>query len=119
MICLAGKYCKKNGKEENMDAKKFIELFENADFNVRKYSGRFMYGKSCVGIEVDSISSLCGEIAEITADIDDEDLRREFARAIKKMRTDEMGLAYIAYFPQMKWPEDMIDESEDDFEDEE
>lgn len=100
-----------------MDAKEFIEFFENADFNVRRYSGRNMFGTQCVGIEVDSLASLAGEIAEIVADIDDEDLRHEFAGIIKRMRTDQMGLAYIAYFPSMKWPEYREDTNSEDDED--
>lgn len=78
----------------------------------RSYSGRNMYGKSCLGVGWD------GDLAIFIADFmramkdsnlsnaDKEDIIDEF----ESMRTDSLGRGMIIYFPTV----DFVDEDGDD-----
>lgn len=96
-----------------MDNKKLIEIFEDADYNPRSYSGRGMFGCQCLGVEckdptrmiLDVIISCCG-MAESVSDVAD------FCEELKRSNTDNMGLDMIVYWPGIKWEEK--EEEEDD-----
>lgn len=63
--------------------------------NIRdSYSGRYMYGKSCLGIVVDDINKAFRFVSYMT-DIDP-DIGFELA---DKAKLDSMGLSTIVYFP--------------------
>lgn len=77
----------------------YLDSFEDDDdarFKLyRDYSGRAMYGKTCFGIVVDSITDAF-EFYVAVAIVLDADDARELALAA---RTDSMGLGMIVYFP--------------------
>lgn len=95
-----------------MIAKELEEIIENAGYETRRYSGRFMYGKECVAFEVPQEEEF-GAIAEIIysyvdANFADTDKFWEglqsLNRIIESMKLDEMGRDnYILYFPQVKY----------------
>lgn len=68
------------------------------------YSGRGMYGESCVGIVTNDLLELGAVIAE---SIEDEELRKEL---ISNSRTDSMGYDTIVYWTRVTCP----DADEDD-----
>lgn len=91
-----------------MDGGHLIDLLEHAGYNARRYSGRAMYGATCVGVDLDHpgklfrLGLLLGAAAvEKNADeyvgTDPEDLPRPV--------TDNMGRGIIAYWREVKWPE--------------
>lgn len=57
------------------------------------YSGRWMFGKTCVGIICDNAYS-CIEAAA--------------AQGIRGARTDNMGRSYIVYWPSIKSDNDTV-----------
>ncbi len=72
-------------------------IAENAELHTG-YSGRFMYGKTCLGFSIDDgifaaigniIASLAGQPEQL----------REFAEMLADSRTDSLGLGQIVYFP--------------------
>lgn len=66
------------------------ELAANEGWNLRQnYSGRGMYGETCVGIVTDAPMD-CIEGA--------------VSRGIRGARTDSMGLSTIVYWPKVQWP---------------
>jgi hypothetical protein len=67
---------------------------DSADAKLRLYSGRGMFGSSCLGIEVDNF----GQAALFFAVLGDMsiDLAETLAR---RLRTDNMGYGMIVYFP--------------------
>ena len=69
-------------------------------FKVRSYSGRAMYGKTCIGITGEDINllTLGFALAEYYRDHDD-DVPYNFYN----YRTDSMGLGQVIYWPQMKY----------------
>jgi hypothetical protein len=75
---------------------------------LRSYSGRGMYGKQCLGIDMDSMT----DAFRFALMIDDEDL----TVALSNPCFDSMGLGIIVYFPNVEAPEG-IDDDEDDDED--
>lgn len=81
----------------SIDSQEFIDALEDAGQEPRSYSGRGMYGDSCVGVTLDSDSELW-ELAQALAHADMD---------VPGPRTDSMGRSsIIAYWPSIKWPED-------------
>jgi hypothetical protein len=77
------------------------EFFRQAGFEVRRYSGRGMYGKECVGIEIDGgIGELFATVLE-TCHKQDGYMVEDLAEAFRGMRTDSMGRGTIVYFPSV------------------
>ena len=57
------------------------------------YSGRGMYGATCFGVELDRSSDLFALGVELAS------INPELAQALGDMRTDDLGLGIIAYWP--------------------
>ena len=83
------------------------ELAQEVDGNIRTdYSGRGMYGKTCVGIVVDNLLALGGAITSV---IEDEELRKELTT---NSNTDSMGYDTIVYWTRVTCPD--ADEEDED-----
>ena len=84
-----------------MSKRELIESFcEEYDYDFRgDYSGRFMYGKLCVGIVYDADDdTILNELQDYLLDEDECD----FAKHIKDLaHFDSMGLSRIVYFPSI------------------
>lgn len=83
--------------------KKFIETLEDANFEVKSYSGRGMYGKSCV-----SVSQRDGEDTsawEIARELFHADHDGEFDN-VPEPRQDSLGLGIVLYWPSYEWPQE-------------
>lgn len=90
-----------------MDTKKLTTVIADAGFEPKSYSGRGMYGKSCVGINVENPIEAIIDIVETAWDSynDDDDSEgfRKFLNEIKEARTDSLGTGYIMYWPKAEW----------------
>lgn len=78
------------------------EIFEQAGLKTRSYSGRGMYGAHCLGVAVDDLGTFFSVIVESirsngpgTHDI--------VSKAFQGMKTDQLGLGLIVYFPSIPW----------------
>ena len=93
--------------------------YRDGDVHFRNsYSGRMMYGKSCVGITgsfdncmaviADTISALAAELF----DSDDHEFHKfdDYVSTLMRFRMDSMGLDSIVYWPDL---EPLPDENED------
>ena len=69
--------------------KELIEKLEDAGYEWRSYSGRGMFGKSCVGVTLRND----GELFQLGADVGND---------FGLPTTDSMGLGIIAYWPRHK-----------------
>lgn len=67
---------------------KIINLIEAAGYEPRSYSGRGMYGKQCLGVDLPKIAHLVK------------------LGGVPLPTTDSMGLGIIAYWPNVPPPED-------------
>lgn len=98
-----------------MNAEELTEIIEEAGYETRKYSGRNMYGRECVGFEVEhgeqfkAIADIMYTYTEIHLNTDDEFLNElsKLAETLGRVKLDEMGRDnYILYFPQIKYAEE-------------
>ncbi len=84
-----------------MEKNALQKALECLGYECRSYSGRFMYGKSCLAFVTDDIPLSIGFYigkGEYVNEIDEYDLTR--------MRQDSMGLSTVYYFPNVPYVED-------------
>jgi NADH/NAD ratio-sensing transcriptional regulator Rex len=74
------------------------------------YSGRGMYGRTCVGFDLDSTSDVL-RLGGVLSEILDEQAYQEF---VDRMATDSMGRGIIVYFPGIKSDKPGEDSDEDE-----
>lgn len=91
--------------DEQVDTIKDL-LVDIGDAHLRPYSGRFMYGQECLGIDMDSMADAFRFALMIT----DSDL----ADALSSPRFDNMGMGIIVYFPNVGVPEGVSDDDDED-----
>ena len=75
------------------------------DAELRSYSGRNMYGKECLGIDMESMT----DAFRFALSVQDSDL----AYILSQPVFDNMGRGIIVYFPDVEAPEG-IDNDEDE-----
>lgn len=85
-------------------------ILESTVDGVRSYSGRAMYGRSCLGVETNDVGDLFAAVLE---EVEGDDDTREIQDAFRTMRTDAMGRGTIVYFPNVEFVGD-DDEGEAD-----
>lgn len=88
------------------------EIFEDAGYECRSYSGRGMYGKDCLGVEVEDLGKFIGEVFYEVAGRE-EGICEEMGDLFRSMRTDNMGEDIIVYFPDTPYSSPYADESEE------
>lgn len=88
------------------EVQQIIDALRNYGFNVRSYSGRAMYGANCVGLDVESFGAVMNiAVGLIEGGIDP----TEVCELGENMRTDNMGLGYIVYWPALELSEKQHD----------
>jgi len=66
-----------------MEKSKLQEILEMGEHEPRSYSGRAMYGRSCLGVECSDVGELFAEVLESA----DEDDLRELAETLRAVET--------------------------------
>mgnify|MGYP003533288648 FL=1 len=101
----------------------FKDAIEDTGYSVRSYSGRGMYGKSCLGFEttryqnsIQAVAEIIGNLAE-TCRFDEELELQDFIEMFSDVQQDSLGLGQIIYFPDIAWEKDW-EESDTEEEDE-
>lgn len=75
-------------------------LYNACDDFRSDYSGRGMFGDTCIGCVVNNTFTFIADIIrEISTYDNKEELMEEFADMLNKAKTDSMGLDMIIYFP--------------------
>jgi hypothetical protein len=102
-----------------MDKHILQSIIEEAGFTCRSYSGRCMYGKKCLGVEVNGpFGEFFSNLVEPIADLARGDGIRAYrdvedvAEGIRSMATDNMGLDMIVYFKEVPFFDEDHDEEE-------
>jgi len=91
------------------------QLFDEADIETRSYSGRSMYGKECLAVDLDK--GLGDFIAKILYAMQSQlggEAHDEIAEAFRGMTTDQMGRGVIVYFPGVPFEVDGEADEEDE-----
>jgi hypothetical protein len=110
------------GAAQEAKAKLLIEVAEAAGYEARSYSGRFMYGSTCVGVTLErdqSVVNFVLDVIEAASSFDEEDDMENLTQALRNPRSDSMGLGTIIYWPELPWVDgDKKEEEEQEAEDE-
>ena len=89
-----------------MEFNTLVEVIESAGYETYSYSGRGMYGNSCVGFTVDREYSIFQAISQILEDMDidmESGNLYDFTAILRSAQMDSMGLDTVIYFPRVKW----------------
>lgn len=98
-------------------ALEFVRQEGNVEFNIRSYSGRAMYGKSCLAITGDNMSLiLLGmEIARYNIEAEENDINDVVDEAdVDSYRQDSMGLGSVIYWPRIPFSGEEKEDEEDE-----
>lgn len=88
--------------------KKFIEALEDADYTPKAYSGRGMFGKSCVSVSGGGDDSERPSAWDIAMELANERWDGEFDN-VPEPRQDSLGLGIVLYWPSYEWPKEESD----------
>ena len=103
-----------------MKAGLLVAAAEAAGLDVRSYSGRGMYGRKCVGIDIDTRNGawlVATQLALAIVEMSDDPGLDIAELADLDVHTDSMGLGTIVYFPTVAW-DPVYDEDEEEEDDE-
>lgn len=79
----------------------FSQQDQDYGYNIRTdYSGRAMYGKTCVGVSGDNPMPFIIECMKNFMDMGDTDYASDFFELLQHHKTDSMGCGTIVYFPR-------------------
>ncbi|MHB8407832.1 MAG: hypothetical protein ACYDHY_06915 [Acidiferrobacterales bacterium] len=92
------------------------EIIEEAGYETRSYSGRGMYGRSCLGVTIDRDHDLMDFIADVLEHASEsEDISlSELADSFRGAKTDSMGLGTILYFPDVAHQDEPAEEGDEE-----
>jgi hypothetical protein len=91
------------------------EILENCGFEVSGYSGRGMYGETCLSVRLKDSNGIGNLIYNLVYASKDGDLDEEDIRCLRNFQTDSLGLGMVAYFPNIPYEGDSDNyEDEDD-----
>jgi hypothetical protein len=96
------------------------ELFEDAQYETRSYSGRCMYGENCLAVYTDSASEAVTVILDVVQACAENGSAEDVLELVAKLRgsrTDSMGRSVVVYWPDISWADcggDGTDEEEED-----
>ena len=87
-----------------LTSKQLIKAINNVEgLKARSYSGRYMFGRTCVAFTTDSVEGSATDIVQENRGISG--LRAAF----KAARHESLGLRQIVYFPDYEWVEQESD----------
>jgi len=94
------------------------EILRNADMMPRSYSGRGMYGSTCLAVTGEDAGKVLGRLMGALLNVGEKLSameRQELARALRSVKWDSLGFDTIVYFPNLRFTrEDEISLAEDD-----
>jgi hypothetical protein len=77
----------------------FIETYTQLE--TRSYSGRGMYGASCLAVAADDVGDVIKQLACPASE--DPTMFRQVEQDLDGIRTDSMGRGIVIYFPSAKF----------------
>lgn len=105
---------------EPITAARVRELFEDAQYEPRRYSGRCMYGRECLSVTTDSASesvTVVLDVVQACAENGTSEDVVELVDMLRGSRTDSMGRGVVVYWPDISWAECGGEEEEEEEED--
>lgn len=91
-------------------------LLDNADVETRSYSGRAMYGRECLGVDVsdfaDFLTTYTEALRHQAPSSNNDEWWDAIDEGLRSARTDSMGMGIIVYFPGVKYTDEDDDSDE-------
>jgi hypothetical protein len=81
--------------------KDFVNLLKESGFEPYSYSGRGMYDKECVAVNVNNPVEFGFDLAIQIQKNQDCDYRNEMTAIAKTYHQDNMGLGFVIYWPHI------------------
>ena len=93
-------------------SREVLSACRDLDLEVRSYSGRGMYGRSCVGVDCGrNTHQVLAQIVIALAERGDDGLETAAHLADDgAVATDSLGMGSILYFPRLPWVEEETEE---------
>mgnify|MGYP001578260863 CR=1 FL=1 len=91
---------RKNMNVTNIDEEEFenlVDKIEYIGYCVQSYSGRGMYGKVCLGVQIDHLPEIFS-LGQALYEYEE----------MSYPSIDNLGLNYIVYWPDILWPKNRI-----------
>ena len=100
---------------ENETFSEVISIIQSAGYDVRKYSGRGMCGRHCVGVECEDVTSFIMDLFYDSCNyLMSTDSVAEFIDRMRHYSSDSLGRGYIVFWPGIDWEEEEEEEEEED-----
>jgi hypothetical protein len=78
-------------------------ILERNDWSVCEYSGRGMFGQTCLGVTVDDPVCFLWQLHFDIQDTLDEDEELKLEAGFKSVKWDQMGHDFIVYWPYISY----------------
>ena len=86
-----------------LDPKKVKRLFRKAHYKPRRYSGRGMFGRFCLGVDIDRHTTPFQVAVDLCEAGGTEGVA--ICRALVPLaEEDDNGFGTVLYFPRIEWP---------------
>lgn len=95
-----------------MNARLLIDAIESAGYSAQEYSGRGMFGKTCVGMDVPRGTPMFTAALEVARELMNEGSSEDEAWSLldelsrMPASQDSLGLGSVVYWPGVPWPQD-------------
>ncbi len=103
------------GHRESMTDERIRELFGDAQYETRSYSGRCMYGEHCLAVTTDSASEAATVILDVVQACAENGTVEDVLELVSRLRgsrTDSMGRSMVMYWPEIKMTDAEPEEEE-------
>lgn len=98
-----------------MTDERIRELFDDAQYDIRSYSGRCMYGEHCLAVTTDSASEAATVILDVVQACAENGTVEDVLELVSRLRgsrTDSMGRSVVVYWPEIKMADAEPEEEE-------
>lgn len=96
-----------------MENEAILRIIECAGYTARSYSGRGMYGRSCLGVVASNVLEMFADMLNEVDGSADEDEVLVVADLMRAAVTDSMGRDTIVYWPNIEPPSENSSDDED------
>lgn len=104
-------------RPEPMTAERVRELFEDAQYEPRAYSGRCMHGDHCLAVTTDSPSEAAKVVLDVVQACAENGTAHdvmELVDFLRGSRTDSMGRGSVVYWPDISWADCGTEDEDED-----
>lgn len=98
-----------------MTDERIRELFDDAQYDIRAYSGRCMYGEHCLAVTTDSASEAATVVLDVVQACAENGTAEDVLELVSRLRgsrTDSMGRSVVVYWPDIKMADAEPEEEE-------